>query len=239
MVVWRKRRLYHEVVRRVLAVLVLPALAGCIFGSGASSKATPVPEEMRRPRLVAPKLPDRHLYGDLAKLRPGQWATYREGSRTLTLAAVGVAGDRFWIEVIEQAPDYTRLVSARLVSPDGVIHKAYYGEIFKNDEKSAVEPQSLEQDAATAPPRLGETGRETGEETVVVGGRELRAHRVKVRYEDLEGRLTEEVTLWHKDVPPVYAGSDAGGLVRRQAGAATVELIGFGTDARPSIEIPR
>jgi hypothetical protein len=227
------------VVSRLLPLLVLPALAGCIFGSGASSKAKPVPEEMRRPRLVAPRLPDRHLYGDVSKLRPGQWATYREGSRTLTLAAVAAAGDRLWIEVIEDAPDYTRLVSARLVGPDGVIHKAYYGEIFKNDEKSTVQPQTLEQDAATPAPRLGETGRETGEETVVVAGHELRAQRVKVRFEDLEGRLTEEVSLWHKDVPPIYAGSDAGGLVRRQSGTTKVELTGFGTDARPLLEIPR
>jgi len=224
-------------VRRILAVLILPALAGCIFGSGERSKAAKVPEEMRRPRLIAPKLPDRHLYGDIARLRPGQWATYREGERTLTLAAVGVAGDRVWVEVIEEGDP--RLVSARLVSPDGVVHKAFYGEITKDGQKSTVQPQTLEQDGGAAPARLAESGRETGEETVTVAGRELKATRVKVRFEDLEGRLTEEITLWHKDVPPIFAGTDAGGLVRRQAGAAKVELAAFGTDARPLLEIPR
>ncbi len=223
--------------RRIPLLLVLVALAGCVFGSGKSSEATKVPEEMKRTRPVAPKLPDRHPYGDIARLKTGQWASYREGERSFTLAAVGVAGDRVWIEVIEEGEP--RQVSARLVSPDGVIHKAYYGEISKDGQTSSVEPQTLEQDGSAAPVRLGETGRETGEETVTVGGRELKAQRVKVRFEDLEGRLTEETTWWHKDVPPLYAGTDAGGLLRRRTGASTIELTGFGTDARPLLEVPR
>jgi hypothetical protein len=223
--------------KRWLPLLVLPALAGCIFGSGASSKVEKVPDELRRPRVVAPRVSDRHLFGEITRLRPGQWASYREGDRLLTLAAVGVAGDRVWIEVIEEGEP--RQVSARLVSPDGVVHRAYYGEVYKDGSKSAVEPQILEQDGGVPPARLGETGRETSEETVVVAGRELRAQRVALRFEDLEGRLTQEVTLWHKDVPPVYAGSDAGGLVRRQTGSFRVELTGFGGDARPLLDLPR
>ena len=215
----------------------VPALAGCIFGSGASSKAERVPEEMKRPRLVSPKLSDRHLFGDITKLRPGQWASYREGDRTLTLAAVGVAGDQLWVEVIEEGEP--RQISARLVGPDGVVHKAFYGEISKDGQKSTVEPQALEQNSASIPARLSESGRETGEEPVVIAGRELKAHRVRLRFEDLEGRLTEEITLWHKDVPPIYAGTDAGGLVRRQAGSTRVELLNFGDDARPLLDIPR
>ena len=233
----RKGWLYHEDVRRTLAVLILPALAGCIFGSGSSSKVTKVPEELKRPRIVAPKIPDRYRYGDVTRLRPGQWATYREGNRTVTLAAVGVAGDRVWIEEIEEGDP--RMISALLVSPDGVIHKAYYGEITKDGQKSTVEPQPLKQDSEAAPARLGETGRETAEDKVTVAGRELRAQRIKVRFEDLEGRLTEETTWWHKDVPPIYAGTDAGGLVRRQTGASTVELTAFGDDAKALLDLPR
>jgi hypothetical protein len=67
----------------------------------------------------------------------------------------------------------------------------------------------------------------------------MTAHRVSVRYEDLEGRLIREVTLWHKDVPPIYAGTDAGGLVRRATATSTVELTGFGGDAKPLLEVPR
>ena len=50
---------------RVLVFGILAALAGC--SSGAASKVEKVPEELRRPRVVAPKVPDRHAYGDITK----------------------------------------------------------------------------------------------------------------------------------------------------------------------------
>jgi hypothetical protein len=218
---------------RVLALGILAALIGC--SSGAASKVEKVPEELQRPRIVAPKVPDRHAYGDITKLRPGQWASYKEGERNFTLAAVAAAGDSMWIELIEEGDP--RLVSARLVSPDGVVRKAFYGEIAKDGTRSSVVPQTLEQDGAP-PEGLRESSRETDQETVKVAGRELTAQRVSVRYEDLEGRIIREVTLWNKDVPPVYAGTDAGGLVRRTRATTTVELTGFGSDAKPLLNLP-
>ena len=218
---------------RVFALGILAALIGC--SSGAASKVEKVPDDLQRPRIVAPKVPDRHAYGDITKLRPGQWASYKEGERHFTLAAVAAAGDSMWIELIEEGDP--RLVSARLVGPDGVVRKAFYGEISKDGTRSSVEPQTLEQDGAP-PEGLRESSRETDQETVKVAGRELTAQRVSVRYEDLEGRIIREVTLWHKDVPPVYAGTDAGGLVRRTRATTTVELTGFGSDAKPLLNLP-
>lgn len=223
--------------RRLPPLLILPFLAGCIFGSGESSRVEKVPVDLQTPHLVVPKAPDRHPYGDVAPLRAGAWASYREGGRVLTLAAVAVEGDAVWIEVIDDGEP--RQVSARLVGPGGVVRKAYYGEISRDGRQSAIEPQPLEQADVAATARLSETGRETGEESVVVAGRELKARRLALRFEDLEGRLTQEVTLWHKDVPPLYAGGDDGGLVRRQTGAQLVELVDFGHDARPLLAVPR
>lgn len=220
---------------RVFALGILAALAGC--SSGAASRVEKVPEDMQRPRVVAPKVPDRHGYGDITKLRPGQWASYKQGERTFTLAAVAAAGDSMWIELIEDGDP--RLVSARLVSPDGVVRKAFYGEISKDGARSTVEPQMLEQDGTPSGQGLRESSREADQETVKVAGRELTAQRVSVRVEDLEGRLIREVTLWHKDVPPIYAGTDAGGLVRRTTATSTVELTGFGADAKPLLDLPR
>jgi hypothetical protein len=226
-----------EAMRRIHLALLLLSQAGGVSGCGGeASRVERVPDELRRPRLVAPRVADRHLYGDVTKLRPGQWASYREGDRSFTLAAVAVEGDRVWIEVIEEGDP--RQVSARLVGPDGVVHKAYYGEISKDGGRSSVEPQPLGQNGASSAPKPNEAGRETGEETVTVAGRELRVQRITARFEDLEGRLSREVTLWHKDVPPIYAGSEAGGLVRRQTAASTIELSGFGADARALIALP-
>ncbi len=218
------------------AMAVLPWLAGCIFGGGVSSRVEQVPEDLRQPRIAVPRAPDRHLYGDVSKLRPGVWATYREAGRLLTLAAVSAEGDALWIEVIEEGEP--RQISARLVGPDGVIRKAYYGEIAKDGRKSGVEAQPLEQSDAAAPPPFSESGREVGEESVVIGGKELRTKRVSRRFEDLEGRLIRETSLWHKDVPPIYAGSEDGGLVRRKTGTSLVELVDYGTDAHPLLALP-
>jgi len=236
-VVRRKRKLYHSRMRRWIPGLLLIGLAGCIFGSGESSRVEKVPEDLQRPRVVIPRAPDRHLYGGIAGVRPGGWATYREGGRLLTLAAVAPEGDALWIEVVDEGEP--RQVSARLVGPDGVVRKAYYGEIWKDGRKSLVDPQPLEQTDIPPASRLSETGRETGEETVTVSGRELRAKRVSVKYEDLEGRLTQEISLWHPEVPPLYAGSPDGGLVRRTSGSSKVELVAFGTDARPLLKLLR
>ncbi|HLY10211.1 MAG TPA: hypothetical protein VKW04_12965 [Planctomycetota bacterium] len=216
---------------------LLPFLAGCFFGGGQSSRVEQVPEDLRHPRIVVPRAPDRHGYGDLSRVSPGAWATYREGGRLLTLAAVAAEGDALWIEVIDEGEP--RQISARLVGPDGVIRKAYYGEISSDGRKSAVEPQPLEQADRIVPPRLAESGREVGDESVVIAGKELRARKVTLRFEDLEGRLIQDVSLWHQDVPPLYAGSPDGGLVRRQTGSMLVELVDFGKDARPLLAIPR
>lgn len=233
----RKGSLYDGLMKRLgpFAVL-LPFFAGCFFGGGDYSRVEKVPEEFRHPRVAVPRAPDRNAYGNVGLLRPGDWATYREGGRLLTLAAVASEGDALWIEVIEEGEP--RQVSARLVRPDGVIRKAYYGEISKDGSKSAVEPQTLEQSDVAAPPPLSESSRDTGEEPVVVAGKELRARRVSVRFEDLEGRLIQDVSLWHKDVPPIYAGSEDGGLVRRKTGSSQVELVDFGRDAHPLLSIP-
>jgi hypothetical protein len=219
----------------LLLCALLPA--GCFSTGGENSRVEKVPEDLRRPRVVAPKVPDRHQFGDITKVRPGQWVRYREGERTFTLAAVAAAGDSMWIELIEEGDP--RLVSARLVSPDGVVRKAFYGELYKDGTKSTVEPQLLEQDGSSAVGAARESSREADEEKVTVDGKELTARRVSVRFEDLEGRLIREVTLWHKDVPPVYAGSDAGGLIRKTTATSTVDLTGFGTDAKALLEVPR
>ncbi len=216
---------------RLRGVLML-VVAGC--GGGPASTSIPIPEHLREIVRVVPAVPDRHPYGDAAAAKAGQWVRYREGSRTFTLAAGGREGDAAWIEVIEEGE--LRQASARLVAPDGSVKKAYYCEISAAGPSKTV-AQTLEQ----VPPRRARPSdgtRETGEEKLKVGDRELTAKRVRVRSEDLEGRLSEELTHWHPDVPALYAGGTDGGLVRRASGASLLQLEAFGTDARPVVAIP-
>lgn len=210
----------------------LPA-AGC--SGGDVSATVPIPEHLRRVTRLVPPVSDRHPYGDVAKVKVGQWARYREGERVFTIAAVGKAGEETWVEVIEEGE--TREASARLVAPGGAVKRAFFREITK-DGPTEVVPQALEQAArAAAAPEHGL--REGGREKVTIGGRDLEAAVVRVRTEDDEGRIAEEVLLWHPDVPPVHSGCELGGLVRRKTARTLLELVAFGTDAKPAVDLPR
>jgi hypothetical protein len=211
---------------RALCMLLLGLAAGC---GGAASIVDDVPDELRRTRAVVPATGDRHLYADPSEVEIGRWATYREAGRTFTLAVAGREPDGTWVEVVEDGT-----ASARLVSPDGSVLKAYYQE-----PGAPAQPQPLDQRPAPGMPKRTETSRETGDEKVKVGARELVARRLRIRSEDLEGRLCEETWLWHPDVPPIYAASELGGLVGRVASAGKVVLLVFGAGARPAVERPR
>ena len=211
--------------------LAAGVLAGC--SGGPPSVVKEVEPGLRHVTRVVPAVPDRHPYGDVSKVTVGQWARYADGDRTFTLAAVAKEGDDLWIEVIEEGE--TREASARLVAPGGLVKKALFREIAK-DGPTEVLPQSLEQSPAR-PAKAPEGARDVGAETLKVGDRELASKRVRVRSEDLDGRIVEEATWWHPDVPPLLAGSPEGGLVRRRAKGASIELLGFGTDAKPLVVV--
>lgn len=222
--------------RRFVWMMALPVLGGCfMLPSGEKSRAVEVPPELRRPRLVVPPVQDHHFFGDVRRVAPGQWATYREDGRTVTVAAVAKDPEGIWIEVIEEGEP--RLVSARLVTPEGAVLRAFYREISK-EGPSAVVPQPLAQWTPPAPREERVVSRRKGEERFRAGDRDLVCVAERGRREDLEGRLHEEVTLWHPDVPRVYRGGASGGLVRLVSRGRRVELVDFGTDAQPHLEPP-
>ena len=210
--------------KRAAAVLLL--LAGC--GGGAGSVLEEVPPELRGTASVVPPVGDRHPYADPSEVEVGRWASYRDKERSFTLAVVGRDAQGTWIEVVEEGA-----ASARLVGPDGVVLKAYYQE-----PGGPAREQPLEQLAGASTSKRTEAGREESEEKVKVGARELTAKAVRLRLEDLEGRLSRETWLWHPDVPPIYAGSPHGGLVRRESPEGRVELLDFGAGAKPKVVRP-
>jgi len=200
-------------------------LTGC---GGAASVIEEVPPDLRKTTSVVPPLADRWPYADPSGVEPGRWAKYREGDRTFTLAVAGRAPEGTWMEVVEEGA-----ASACLVASDGAVQKAYFQE-----PGGPAREQPLDQRAAPAAPKLTEMSREVGEEKVRVGARELTARVVRLRLEDLEGRLVKETWAWHPDVPPLYAGGELGGLVRRETSRGKVELLDFGADAKPRVARP-
>lgn len=209
------------------AFLLPLVLGGCFWGGGQASRVEDLAANSGRLSAALASVPDRHRFGDPAGYRPGQWASYREGSRTLTLAVTGEEAGALWVEVIEEGEP--RLVSARLTTRSGVVLRAFGGEAG-----GAGSPQRLIQ---AVPPAARGEGTETVKDGIVtVDGRPLECRTLTRRTEDLEGRVREDVSVWSPAVPPLYAGSVHGGLVRR---GTAVELLKFGADARPSLEIPK
>lgn len=183
---------------------------------------------LRDTRAVVPAVDDVHPW-NLAGVRPGDWARYREPGRTVTIAAVGRDGEHLWIEVIDEGEP--RLASARLVTMDGDVLKARFREL----PDGPVVDQELRQWAPPPGSRRTRSSRRKDQETLEVGGRTLETVRFTDRYEDLEGRLSEETSWWHPDVPRVYASDGDGGLVRRVTPKGTVELQDYGRDAKPRV----
>jgi hypothetical protein len=210
-------------------ILVSLGIGGC--SSGEASHLEEVPPNLRLITRVVPPAPDHYPFTDVSRVKVGQWARYQEGDRTWSLAAVSQEGADVWIEVVEEGEP--REASARLVSPGGAVKKAFFREISK-DGSGPVVPQALEQSTPIVPP-APEGARDVADETLVVGGHEIRTKRVRTRVEDLNGRIQEETCWWSPEVPPLYAVSPEGGLVRRVAPRGTLTLLGFGTDAKPSV----
>jgi hypothetical protein len=208
--------------KRALCMLFL---SGC---GGAVSVVEEVPDELRKTTSVVPAVADRHPYADPSEVEVGRWAKYREKERVFTLAVAARVPEGTWVELIEEGA-----ASARLVAPDGAVLKAFYQEAG-----GPAREQPLEQRAEAAGPKLAEASREAGEEKVKAGSRELDAKVVRIRLEDLEGRLVKETWAWHPDVPPLYAGSEQGGLVRRESSQGRVELLDFGAGAKPVVLRP-
>lgn len=209
--------------KRALCMLLL---CGC---PGAGSVIEDVPPELRRTSTLVPPVADRHPYADPSGVEPGRWAKYREKDRVFTLAVAGRDAEGTWIEVSEDGA-----ASARLVAADGTVLKAFFQE-----PGGPAREQPLDQRAEPAAPKRTEAGREMDETAVKIGSRELTAKRARLRLEDLEGRLSRETWLWHPEVPPLYAGSDLGGLVRRESDQGRVELLDFGAGAKPAVARPK
>lgn len=221
---------------------LLPLLVGCgVFSSGPSSQTGDTPEHLRKVQVKVPVTYDVYPYGDIAALRPGQWARFRvteRGSTTeITLAAAGREGEATWMEVVEE--DEVRRVSARLVSADGLVLKAFYREIPKNGTPSAVFPQEITQRADAQRPPLMERSRAVEPHIGQAGGKAVPTFLVRIEYEDINGRVRAEEWEWSKEVPPIFDGAADGGLVRKKTETQSVELLEFGDGHKPLVEIPR
>lgn len=210
--------------------LLIPLVALLACGSGcflfewiwkAGSEHGKVEEPEAKPAYASvPVVWSRHLYG---AGEPGQWARYRVDGAELEIACVGLSAEGRWYEFREGDR-----VSARLVSGDGTVVKAFYAEA----PCAVVAPQEI----ASTPAELSAPGFERVELPLV--GESVENGRVIERYEDDLGFSMTVETEWSASVPGLYAERRGQGLVRRAGPRGRVELLASGADAAPRLKTP-
>jgi len=225
-----------------IVLALLPAFTGCfLFSSGPSSQTGDTPEHLKEVRIHVPETYDVYSYADAAQVLEGQWARYRitekASSYEITLAVVRREGEDVWMEVIEE--DEIRRASARRVSPDGIVLRAFYREVGRNGTPSSVHPQEIAQRAESHGPVPTERTRSSERRERTLAGRSLVVTEVKIEFEDLAGRVSRQEWGWSKEVPALFASSSEGGLVSQKGEDRSVELVDFGTGHQPLVEIPR
>lgn len=221
---------------RFAAWLTPLLLAGCVLGSGESSRTVPPDSERTAYRPAVSPVSDRHTSDRLEGIAPGAWVRYRvvrDGQATLlTLGAVSAESDALWIEVVEEGDP--RRHSLRRVTFDGRVTRARCREVAGDGRTSEVAEQPVILGGEPRPAPEGEVSESTGR--IEVDGRAVEAtiRRIVLRDEAL-GKEQVETEAWSTHVPALYEGREEGGLVRRSAGNVTMELTAFGTAYEPGL----
>lgn len=225
--------------RRFAAVVVLAALSGCCL------IPDPPPGDSEKPKDLVRAVPavyDRILYGEVKHYRLGDWVKYRIKGDVLTIKVVGREGHMLWIEYITERGD-KKEISLQQVDVEGRVVKSYFSE----SGTVGVATQEIRKFPAESPPPPQYDSVDRTDITVEVAGKRISAQQVKKTYFDTDGLMHVETYVYSKEVPPIFTRGERGvsqpsaegGLVRRDVRASEVELLDFGTGAKPSIEIPK
>lgn len=171
---------------------------------------------------------------DTRVLKVGMWALYKvkekEAVYDFKVAVVSTEGSNFWVETtkVEQVGDnVSTKVSAILVTPDSKAIVAFYKEDSGPVVGQSIEPQP--QEVQVEWPKIEK--RVVTEQKAKCQAGEFAADLQIYTITQEDGSQTTEKKFISKAVPPLYEG----GLVISD----NMELVAFGSDAKPSVDIPR
>jgi hypothetical protein len=216
------------------------AFALLLLAAGCSSSSKPADEaaDLEFEKFVATQ-----LAFDPALLRGGQRVLYtvkQQGSVVVEYfqwAAVAEDAGGIWIENKVPHPP-TDMVKKYKMDRTGKLLEYWAGPPGGSPAKlypkpGASEPPPVRRDSSAAQPKVKEEP-----DTLLIGGKAYACTKVTTELTYAGGRKSTMVNWMSKDVP--FAGQlTHGGLVKRQFGRITMELVDYGAQgARPELAIP-
>jgi len=217
--------------------LLLALAAGCSTASQAP------PDDLAFETALATQLPY-----DVGQVKAGEWVLYTVRVRGVSQAdyykwaAVGEEGGALWIENKRPAaPNPAPMIIKSRLDRSGKLLEQWIGEpggapaqVFPNPRRPS-EPPPPRRDSAVA-------GLVTKEEPepLTITGKTYECTKVTTILTYPDGRRSTMINWLAPGIPfsVMVGGKPRGGLVRRQIGRLTVELLDHGREARPELAIP-
>ena len=175
--------------------------------------------------------------GDLSNAKEGQEVVYAtEASGQTTTQTVKVVGKEGADYLVEQWVDMPSMGYGLLflVGADKKIKKAWAA---PKDGKEWTSIPVKDPPAAQAGDAPKPTIKESSEKKEVPAGA-FSAKRLDVTV-NVQGKDYTSVSWFSKDVPPIYMGSEHGGVVATEASGSKTSLKSLKKDAKATIELPK
>jgi len=224
-----------------VAPLILLAACG---GGGPSRTPEPAGDETQFEMAIASQ-----IAFDVTRLKNGEWALYsvrligRNQPDYVKFQVVDEDATSLWIENKVPAQPRPFVLKSRYDKTKGTLLEHWRGEagsampakLYPSDRKPEMAPPR--RDSSQARPDIREDV-----DQVQVGGKSWTTARVTTTLSYPDGRKSVLTDWYNKDVPfaVVVSGKSYGGLVKRQFGRMTMELVDSGlTGAHTELEIPK
>ena len=215
------------------ALLAILAALGCSSGGGSSDQLTETDFETKIATAIS---------FDPLLLKPGERVTYlvkRSGENSQRYSWTVASEDRVGLWIENNMPfEVSRMVVKTKLDREGRILEQWVGEpggipgqTYPHPTGGKAQPKPVRDSAAASADSKEEPDR------IVVSGQTYECTRVTTVLSYPDRRKSTMVNWFSKSVP-FPASRALGGLVKRQFGLLTMELIKVDRDARPELLIP-
>jgi hypothetical protein len=233
--------------RRLAVPFGLILLAACTSSGNGGSPRSPEPtnDELQFEMAISAQ-----IAFDVTRLKRGEWSLYsvrilgKSQTDYVKFQVVDEDPTSLWVENKVPSPPRDFVLKSKFDKSKGTLLEHWRGEpgspapakVYPREGAPSQEPP-VQRDTSKAQSQIQEAV-----DQIKVGGKSWTATRVTTTLTYPDGRKSVLTDWYHKDVPfsVVMGGKSYGGLVKRQFGRLTMELVDSDSKgARAELEIPR